>query len=321
MTSTTNALVSVILPTDTFETIAPVLESLRRLEDPERLEVILVSNEADAVRAAAHAITGFHSLKVCQTDSLAPLGAARAVGVEASSAPYVFLGETHSYLWPDALAPLLAPLVAREADLVLPGFINGNPVNVFSWACFLIAYSRWGANLPSGSLAEIPAYDFLGRRDVLVDLGGDLPFLLSAGDALNRVLRKKQIRCAFVPSAHIDHINLEDARTSLHEHFLLGIAIGAQRAKEWGWPVRLVYLAGSWLVPFLLMARTWHGVQPILATKSVPIMTVPAMLLIFGAKAVGEMFGYAGLGRRAHTEMQAHYEIRRLDYASPCEPR
>jgi hypothetical protein len=321
MTQLSEPLVSAVLPTDCLETIAPVLARLRRLESAERIEVILVSHDAESLRSALAFESGFHAIVVCQVDTLAPLGAARAAGVVASSAPYVFLGETHSYLWPDSLGPLLTPLVRGEADLTVPGFVNGNPIGSFSWACFLVAYSRWGDLLDPDAIVECPAYDFLARRDVLVAMGDRLGSALSAGNVLNDMLRAGHHRVLFVPGARIDHVNLEAAWPCLYEHYLIGVSIGAERAKRWSALRRIAHIAGSCLVPAVLMARTWHGVCRLLATERVPALALPTMLLLFAAKAIGEVIGYAGLANSAHQERQTHYEIRRLDYASPCLPR
>jgi len=316
-----NPIVSIVLPTDTLDTVRPVLERLRRLDDPERIEVILVSPAAETLRTAATSEAGFHSIVVHPIDTLTPLGTARAAGVLAASAPYVFLGETHSYLWPDALDPLLNPLVGGDADVTVPGFINGNPTVVISWASFLVAYARWGAGGPAGTLGDCVPYDFLARREVLAAFGVSLPDLLSDGERLNQRLREKGRRVLFVPEARIDHVNLESWRACLHEFLLAGIACGRQRAALWSRPRRLAYIAGSWLVPAVLMARAWPGVRRLATAGGIPLLSIPAMLLVFTAKALGEVAGYAGLARPHHLEMQTHYEVHRLDFASPCLPR
>jgi len=321
MTRPDEPLVTIVLPTDRHATIAPVLDRLRRLQAPERLEVILVSPETEVLRAAVADEYAFHSVRVCHTDALGPLGAARAIGVRHASAPYVFLGETHSYLWPDALDPLLTPLQRDAADVTVPGFVNGNPTGSFSWAAFLAAYSRWGAALDPRLLTECPAYDFVARRDVLTDTGSALPTLLSDGVALNEALRARGGRILAVPEARIDHVNIEAAWPCLHELYLIGISIGTRRAAQWSLPRRLVYIAGSWLVPAVLLTRTRHGILAALRTERIPVLALPTMLLLFAAKALGEVVGCVGGGRSEHDAMQARYEIRRLDYASPCLPR
>jgi hypothetical protein len=321
MTKNANPLVSVVLPTDTYETIAPVLESLRRLEAPERLEVILVSNGADALRAAAPPVTGFHSLRVCHTDTLSPLGAARAVGVEASSAPYVFIGETHSYLWPDALEKLLTALVDGNADVAVPGFVNGNPTGAFSWAGFFQGYARWGANLEVYAIQECPTYDCLVRREVLLAMGDSLPAMLHNGEILNEALGKQSRCLVFVPDALINHLNMEKAWPSSIEHFAIGYTIGSRRAALWSPIRRLVYTAGSILVPAVLLIRNLKPILSLGFRHRFPVLALPALLLLLVAKAAGEAFAYAGIPFGSCEEIRTKYEIRRYDYISPCLPR
>lgn len=310
-------LVAVILPTDCHETIAPVLDRLRQLPAHRQLEVILVSPNAQALRAAVAEESAFQAVRVCEVDTLVPLGVARATGVREALAPYVFLGETHSYLWPDALDPLLAPLLANAADITVPRFVNGNPSGSTSWAAFIVAYARWSAALKAQALEECPAYDFLARRDVLLELGHRLPTLLDDGCALNATLRARGRRLLAVPGARIDHINIEAGWPLLHEHFLIGVQIGKGRAAKWSLPRRLAYIAGSCLVPWVLLTRMRHGWLETLRTERVPLFAVPFIPLLLVAKALGEAVGTAGRARWEHAARQTLYEIRRLDYVAP----
>jgi len=314
-------LVAVILPTDTFETIAPVLERLRRLHDPQRLEVILVSPQTDGMEGNTARETAFHSVVALPIDSLTPLPAARAAGVMAATAPFVFLGETHSYLWPDALALLFAPLLAGTADVVVPGFVNGNPARVFSWASFIMSYGRWNANLDGAIDVECPPYDFLVRRDALVGFGNTLADLLADGNALGHAFRTRGLRTQFVPEARLDHVNADSPGPCMHEHFLQGVSIGKRRCVDWSLPHRLAFIAGFWLVPPLLFARSWRGIRTVIAEHRLPRLTLPVLFWLLLAKAWGEVTGCLGLARADHPRLQTHYEIRRLDHALPCEPR
>ncbi|MFZ9854350.1 MAG: hypothetical protein ACO3I0_04465 [Limisphaerales bacterium] len=315
-------ILSVILPTDSLATIQPVLEQLRRLESPERLEVILISPAAEAIRDTATAETHFHSMVVCHVDSLAPLGVARAVGVMAASGRYVFMGETHSFLWPDALDRLLEPLIQGEADLTVPAFVNANPISTFSWASFLCTYARWGVGRKPGLIGDSPVYDFIGRREILTELGDRLPDCLTDHEGLFlKAFREQKRRILFVPDARIDHVNLESPHACLDEFFRFGRGVGKRRAERWSYPRRLAYIAGGWLIPVVLMARAWVDVRRTLATEKVPLLSIPALLLILTAKALGEVLGYAGVTSPNDIERQTLYEVQRFQFAPSWQPR
>ena len=307
---------SVILPTDTHETIEPVLKKLRRQTMASRLEVILVTPSASEMEQNVAHESAFASIRVLRIDSLVPMGAPRAMGIRAAAAPMIFVGETHAYLRPDALARLVSAQADGNWSVVVPGFENANPTGALSWAAFLVDYARWSARLPAGEIPEAPLYDCLYRREALLAMGDRLEPMLSFGDDLRRALQAGRQRAFFEPSARIDHANITRPWAWFHEHFLIGIMIGSRRARSWNWGRRLAYLAASPLVPPTLLWRAWPGIRRIVRVEHLPIGTLPALALLFLAKGAGEFVGYAGGGRVGQEEATNRYEIRRLDYVS-----
>jgi hypothetical protein len=305
---------SVIFPTDTYETIKPGLTRLRQQTIADRIEVILVAPSAKTLAPAMGYESDFAAFRILEVSSISPLGIPRAVGIRAATAPFVFVGETHSFLHTDAAGKLLGTIVEGHWDGVTPGFENGNPNGVLSWSAFLAAYGRWSATLPAGEIEEAPVYDTLYRRDVLMEMGERLVPMLSGGDDLRRALRARGRRLYFCPMARIDHLNLARPRPWLHEHFLIGLMIGSRRARSWPWWRRLGYIAGAWLIPLILFRRNWPGVQQVAKARQLPAGTIPAIFLIYTAKAAGELVGYAGGGNANFEEVMNHYEVRRIDY-------
>ena len=127
---------SVVLPTDTAKTIEPVLRNLERQTMAGNLEIVLVSEAAndDGQEPRRATAKPFANLIRVPVDELSPLGRTRAAGVRAATAPFVFIGETHSFLRPDAAEKLLERAVAEGCSAVVPGFENQNPSNSWSWA-------------------------------------------------------------------------------------------------------------------------------------------------------------------------------------------
>src|SRR5437764_8028066 len=133
------------LPTDSYETIEPVLTKLRQQTIARRIEVILVALSAEMLAPASEHESDFAALRIIEVPSISPLGIPRAMGIRAATASFVFIGETHSFLHPDAAEKLVATAVEGNWDAVTPGFENGNPNGRVSWAAFLAAYGRWSA--------------------------------------------------------------------------------------------------------------------------------------------------------------------------------
>lgn len=305
---------SVILPTDSFETIALALDKLRAQTIADRIEVIVVSASADAIAPAQSRSPDFAALQLVQCPGHSLLGVSRAAGIKAAHAPYVFVGETHSFLRPDAAEKLLAVAKSGAWDVVTPGFVNGNPVDLWSWGAFLTAYARWNAAFPAGEIPEAPLYDSVFRKDSLLRLHGSLDELLVHGDNMRLAMAANGCRVYLEPSAILDHVNIEEPGAWLHEHFLIGVVIGARRAREWSWPRRIFYMLASPLIPFVLMRRVWAGLRTIARTHAAPLAAFPLVFLAFVVKAIGEFVGYAGGGTTEHEEMMTHYEVRRFDY-------
>src|SRR5437762_647634 len=194
--SENEALLAVILVIDTYERGQSTIEAFVRQTIADRIALILVTTSADAVRTAARSINGLHSVTVISIDSIVPLSAARAVGVRAATAPFVFIAETHAYPDPDAAAKLVA-LLSGEWSLVVPGFRNANPRNGISWAGFLSDYGAWSRVLPAGETQRAPAHDTALRRSVLMEFGDRLEQALSFGDELYVGMRARGQRTWF----------------------------------------------------------------------------------------------------------------------------
>jgi len=305
---------SVVLPTDTYETIEPVLTKLRQQTIALGIEVILVAPFAKTLAPASRYESDFAALRSIEAPSIVPLGIPRATGIRAANAPFVFVGETHSFLHNDAAEKLLATAVDGGWDGVTPGFENGNPNGVMSWSAFLTAYGRWSATGPASEIKEAPLYDTLYRREVLMEIGEELAPMLSFGDDLRRALQARGRRLYFCPTARIDHLNIARVRPWLHEHFLIGLMIGSQRARSWPWWRRFGYIAGAWLIPLILFRRCWTEVQQAAKALALPATTLPAVLLAFTVKAAGELVGYLGGGSSKDLTAMVNYEVRRIDY-------
>lgn len=306
---------SVILPTDTFETIEPVLQKVRAQTIARQIELILVGPSSEALADAKMYGPEFAALRLLEVPSISPLGGPRAAGIRAATAPFVFVGETHSYLYPDAAEKLLALAQADRWDAVVPGFENANPKGVLSWSGFLATYGRWNTALPAGEIEEAPLYDTLYRREVLLGLGDRLELMLSGGDDLRRALEARRSCFYLEPTARISHSNIAQPAAWLHEFFLLGLLVGRRRARVWPWWRRLVYIAGAGLIPVVLLGRIWSKIRRLARTQPLPAGSFPFVVLAFAVRAAGEVVGYAGGGSDKDQTTMTNYEVRRIDYA------
>ena len=265
---------SVILATDAFSTIEPVVRRLRAQSVAGKLELVIVTPHPDALRQEAADLAEL-VVVVVGVDGLVPLAAARAAGVRAANAPVVFVGETHTYP-EEGWAKALIDAHAGDWAAVVPGFGNANPSGALSWAGFLTDYGSWLGSLEAREVSRVPAYNTAYKRAELLEFGGRLDLLLSTSDELIVELRAAGRRFVFQP--------------------------------------RLLYAAGSPLIPAVVLARVARGVAAARRAHGLPLAVYPALLLGAVLSAIGELVAYVG-GPVAWAERRmTEYELHRLRY-------
>lgn len=304
---------SVVLATDVFETIRPVLERLHEQTIRDRLEIVLVVSEPRSVEERAEELADFANVRVVEVAKGTPLARARAAGIRSATASRVFIGETHSYPHP-GMASALLEAHAQGWDVAVPAFGNANPEGLLSWIGFIADYGPWMDGLPPRPLDYAPFYNVSYEREVLLELGEGLARALDHGDEMLRFLRSTDRQIAFVPDARIDHLNLSRATSMLWERFIAGVLIGGTRSRRWGWPKRLLYCGASPLIAAVLAARAIQTLSPIRDRVLLPRWIVPGILGVSAIQAAGEAMGYVSGPRQWAGEQMQEYELHKLHH-------
>jgi hypothetical protein len=92
--------ISVILGTDTLETIRAVVKSLREQRCRDRIELVIVAPSRSALAPDEAALAGFRGVQIVECGVISSLTPVRAAGIHAAPAPVVFLGETPCFPQP-----------------------------------------------------------------------------------------------------------------------------------------------------------------------------------------------------------------------------
>jgi hypothetical protein len=312
------ALMSVILATDTFDTIRPVVRHLRQQTVRDRLEIVIVAPDIGAIAKDAAELDGFGAVRLVQVDSLRPFGSARAAGVAASRAPLTFIGETHTYPHP-TFAEELIKTHAGPWAAVVPGFGNANPKGMLSWSIFLLDYGPWYYGLPPRPALTAPTHNVAYKREVLLELGDELGPSLTHGDRLAVLFRERGHATQFHPAARIDHLNVARWAPWLTERLHTGLVISGRRAARWSLLRRLVYCCGSPLVPAVLLRRVAEGVRCAARETRLPAGTFGAIVIGTIVSAAGEMIGYARGTPGDADAIMLEMEVHKVRYASARE--
>jgi hypothetical protein len=308
---------AVVLATDTYETVRPVIRRLGEQTVKGRLEVVIVAPlPPGSLDAHRQELAGFAAGRLVPVAPSAGLAAARAVGIRAAAAPIVFIGETHTYPEPGWAAALLAAFEGPWATVV-PAITNANPNGPVSWAAYASDYGRWGEGRAPGEIPEALIYNAAYRRDVLLELGDGLEGALDTySEALWPALHRLGHRAYFEPGARIAHLNVGRLGPYVHEKLLAGFILGSLRAARWPWWRRLLYIAASPLIALVLLARLREPVRRIRRARRLPLGTVPMIVAGAMLRAVGEAVAYAGAAPASAEAQMTEIELHKVAYAS-----
>jgi hypothetical protein len=89
--------ISVILGTDLYETVRPVVECLRRQTVKDRVELVIIAPRRASLGMSDADGEGLAAVRFVEVGDVSLLAVARAAGVHAATAPIVVIGETHTY--------------------------------------------------------------------------------------------------------------------------------------------------------------------------------------------------------------------------------
>jgi hypothetical protein len=304
---------SVVLGTDNMDRVETVIDSLAAQTIAKSIELVLVIVAPPDLPTRAKIEHRFHSLKIVPVQSMASLAVARAKGVLAAEAPFVFIAETHAYPDPD-LAEKTTAALSAEWSVVVPGFRNANPDTAVSWAGFLLDYGAWTPSLGAGEIHRGPSHDVAFRRSVLLEFGNRLENALTFGDEMNVTLQSRGYRTYFEPSAGIQHVNINSFGPFMRERFLTGMLIGDYRRERWGMARRLVYGFAAPLIPIVILSRIQKGIREVRRRESFPTATLPVLVLGVVVKAAGEMRGYLFGAPESAEERMTGFEVRKLAF-------
>lgn len=305
---------SVVLATDVYDTVRPVVSALQQQRLADEIELVVVLPAAVQASVPRDELRAFAQAQVVAVDSIHRLATARAAGIRSASAPIVFIGETHTYPEQGWAEALLAPFDG-ECTAVVPAIGNANPATAASWAAYLFDYARWGPSRSAGEMSDPLVYNTAYRRSALLALGDRLADALEPQQEIMwPLLRASGHRALFAPAARIGHVNVGRVRWLLGEKFSSGAVLGMRRSGRWPRWRRLLYLLGSPLIPIVLLARVARDARPPVPTR-LPAGTIPTLVLCAMAKTLGEVVGYLGVVLPDRAAQLTHIEIHKVRYS------
>ena len=252
--------ISVILGTDTYETIRPVVECLRRQTVKDRVELVIIAPRRASLGMSDADGEGLAAVQFVEVGDVSRLAVARAAGVRAATAPIVVIGETHTYPDPRWAEALIRAHEGQPWAVIVPGFGNANPNGPLSWAIFLLDYGAWLAGLPAGEIGLAPTHNASYKREVLLSIpgAGDGPRPWGRVDPPAQVRRSPRV----LRTVGGDRSPQRHPARALAPRALPGRPRDRRTARD---ALALVDAAPrmprSPLIPVVILSRIWRGVR------------------------------------------------------------
>ena len=282
---------AIVVTPDNFETIRRTVKALARQDVADRIELVIVGPEQSKLGVVEEEIRGFAAVRFVTMEPVRSTSEARAAGIRAAAAPVVAIMEDHCFPgrgWG-------AALIERHREPwtgVGPAMRSANPRTLIGWANFLIEYGTWAEPVANLEPGHIPGHNSSYKKAPLLEYGDRLATIFEAESAMQWDLAARGHRFCIEPRARAFHLNYSLLLPSLRLRFWGGRLFAGNRARGWSVGKRVVYIAGSPLIPLVRLAR----LVPLLGKVGNPVKAVlllPVLALMLTVDALGEMSGYA----------------------------
>ena len=146
---------------------------------------------------------------------------------------------------------------------------------------------------PEERIKYLPANHSCYRRELLLEYGDRLPDMLEMEPVLHADLLAGGHRLFQEPGSIAYHLNFSNLAYSAREYFHASKVFAAQRRQSWGLTRRLVYTAGSPLLPLIRLKRIAEYRAKSGLGITVLLKAIIPAFLVLAAGAGGEMLGYS----------------------------
>jgi len=303
--------ISVVIPTDRFETIERVVASLRRQTARGSIELVLVTAHASALSGQDSKLEGFHSVQVVESDTTS-LSRARAAGVRAAASEVVGFAESHSFPEPGWAEALIAAHGGAWAA-VGPAMVNPHRTGSAGWVDFIVDYGKWVPPVAPGPVDDLPGHNSSYKRALLLDYGPELERMLDAEWLLHKDLQRRGYALYLEPAAMSRHVSPSRLVPSIVQWFHYSRGFATSRSRDWARGRRLLYVMGSPLIVFVRLRKVIAAMRRTGQARLI-VPTLPLTLLTLAGSAAGELVGYA-IGGGEGAEGAREYELHRSRYA------
>lgn len=301
---------SVVIATpDGYSTIRKTVSHLRRQTVKDSLELIIVAPSREQLQLDETEMSGFARWEVVELGRVHSIGQANTAGIRRATASIVALAEDHCFPDPDWAEHLIKAHV-DPWTAVGPAVRNANPNTAISWADLFIGYGPWLLPTNSREVNFLPGHNSSYKRDVLLRYGEHLESMMIAETVLHWDLHAKGHHLYLEAAAKVAHTNFSRWRSWIPVQFYNGRLFAGARAQQMTRFRRLIYTAGSPLIPFIRLMRTARFVRSHKLWLRF-LVCLPALAIGLALDGLGQMLGYA-FGAGKAVDQVAQFEFHRV---------
>ncbi len=282
---------SVLLATpDNFTTLRRTVDALRRQSIAGQLELVFILPDQQAFDPQPGELGGFHSIKIVEHPVALELSQARVAGLRAATAPYVVIGEDHSFphrRWAEKI------LSAHEAGYRVVGVAMRNPTprSAIGWADMMTSFIAFIHPAESGPQGMLPGHNTSYLRQLLLDQGERVRDVFQVEAILHFELAAKGETLWLESQALTTHHNLLRPGRFLRHKWLGGLVFGSLRSRNWPLRRRLMVGLLSPAIPLLRIWRMRSRLQRIHRHHRCVPRAFPWLVLALAVHAAGEGIG------------------------------
>jgi len=269
------------------------LDSIDRLPERNQIEVIVVDPIGGDLRERL--VARMPPVRVVEVLETRPIPRLRYLGVMRARGDLIAILEDHAAVdseWAKALIDgHRDPLVGA-----IGGAVENGERGLVNWSVFFTEYAAYMSPVPEGLTDDLPGNNIAYKREHLLRHAD----VLDAGkweSWVNDRLRSEGVPIASTNRAVVRHIKPFRLGYFLTQRFHFARSYAGMRRGEQSWAKRLVYAAGSSILPALLLARVARTTLRKRRNLGMFVVSLPLIALFLTVGAFGEMVGYlAGTG-------------------------
>jgi GT2 family glycosyltransferase len=291
----------VITPYNARETITPYLEALDRQRTSHEFEVILVDSPNDGT--AELVAERFPSVRLIAGTERKFCGDARNIGTAHAKAEVLAFTGADCTVADDWVERILQ--AHKSGHLIIGGSVANDEVcKAVGWAAYFTEFSRWMPHSDADLVADVPGANMSHKRKVFEELGPFIEGTYCSDTESHRRAQERGYRVLFMPQICVNHSSLNGFREFIKHEFHHGRSFGLVRCRRFARMQQVVYAAGSFLLPAVLLSRIVLRNIRDRTYFSRFLKSTPILLLGVSAWSFGECVAYLVQWRRSFGTIQ-----------------